>query len=191
MAPTVPVGEPLQVRAKDTWTWDIFPPDYPSSEGWTISYAVAGISVLTWSSGYVAANGTGYRITIPVAATGLTAGNYKWSCFATLSGARYTVASGVFEVLRDLAADTAGAAQTHDETMVGLLEAVLELRASPTSTTNGENFIEKYGVAAGQMQVEKLSTPEIVKLLAKYRARVAQQRRGGLGVRVPVCFVQP
>lgn len=191
MAPTVPVGEPIAARAGDTWTWDIFPGDFPSSEGWTISYAFAGNGVLTWSSSYVAANGAGYRITIPTSATGLTPGNFKWACFATLSGARYDVNSGVIEVLRDLATATGTQAQTHDEQMVALLEAALILRASPTSTTGGENFIEQYGLNARTVEVQKMSTAEIMTALAKYRARVAQQRRGGLGVPVPVRFVQP
>lgn len=191
MAPTVPVGEPIAARAGDTWTWDLFPGDYPSSEGWTISYAFAGNGTLTWSAGYVAANGVGYRVTIPTTATGLTPGNFKWSCFATLSGARYTVASGVLEVLRNLATDTSTSAQTHDEKMVALLEAALELRASPTSTAGGENLIQRYSLNSRMIEVEKMTTAEIMTALGKYRARVAQQRRGGLGIPVPVRFVQP
>lgn len=190
MAPTVPVGEPSAARSGDTWTWDLFPAEFPSGEGWTISYAIAGKTALVWSGSYVAANGSGYRITIPASATDdLSAGLYRWACFATLSSARYEVASGVLEVTRNLAVDTGSTAQTFDEKMVELYEAALVLRTSPTSTTGGENLIERYGVAG--REVEKMSTAEIEKALARHRARVAQQRGGGLGTRVPVCFVQP
>jgi len=190
MAPTVPFGEPSQIRAGDTATWDIAPAEFPYSEGWAISYALTGKTTLTWSSNYVAQNGEGYRITIPASATDdLSAGLHRWVCHATLSSARYQVAAGRMEILPNLAVATGSALQLHAEKMVELYEAALILRTSPTSTAGGENLIEKYGVAG--REVEKMSTVEVEQALARARAKVAQLRGGGIGVKVPVYFTSP
>ena len=35
---TVPTGEPTELVAGDTWTWDRSLADYPAAGGWTLTY---------------------------------------------------------------------------------------------------------------------------------------------------------
>ena len=87
MAPTIPLGEPTTVAAGDTWLWQQVFPDYPASEGWSVSYRFRGANVLDTAAGEVAYSGTTATVTIAATNTAtLTPGTYYWQAIATGSG---------------------------------------------------------------------------------------------------------
>lgn len=174
-----PSSEPALLRAGDTWAWTRQFADYPVSEGWTLSYAIQGVSAVTWDAAWVTDDGSTFTVTIPAATTeALASGRYTWAAFVTLAGARYTAAEGAFWVEPDLATAVAGSQQAHAEKMVAAIQTELENRLNPTSVSAGRGTVEKYTVHG--RSIELLPTPELRQLLGYYRselARLAQPTR--------------
>ena len=125
-----PNVEPETLRVGDRWVWkrDDLASDYPLA-----SYALSYEARLqgAGSTGFTLAateSGSEYLIEIPSANTAsLTAGTYNWNAFITQSSdnQRIEIASGIWEVLANLAASTADP-RDHDEKMVDYLKATLE-----------------------------------------------------------------
>ena len=125
-----PNVEPETLTVGDRWVWkrDDLASDYPLA-----SYALSYEARLqgAGSTGFTLAateSGSEYLIEIPSANTAsLTAGTYNWNAFITQSSdnQRIEIASGIWEVLANLAAST-GDPRDHDEKMVDYLKATLE-----------------------------------------------------------------
>lgn len=102
------MAAPTTLVAGDTLSWSTSLPDYPATAGW----------VLTWR--LVPTTGTPYTITCsasgadhlanvaPATTAAYAPGRYTLSGTVSLSGARYTVATGQITVTPDLGAVTAG-----------------------------------------------------------------------------------
>jgi hypothetical protein len=173
IAAPVPTSEPDRLTAGDTWTWSRAFPDYPASE-YTISYAIAGATALSWDAAYAVVSGDGVVITIPATATAdLVPGTYRWVAYATLSSTRYTADSGVFTVEPNLAVFADGEALTHNERMLALVEAALEERLTGVSA-GGRGTVENYAVEG--RQVSLIPTEQLSILLGKYRRAVSRER---------------
>lgn len=186
MAPIVPLGEPETVRAGDTWQWRITDPDFPIAEGWTLSYAFRGASAPAWQAGWVDTSTGEYVVTVPISATtGIVAGNYQWSRMFTKAGQRFTSADGFFTVELDLAVAAAGAAQSHAERMVTILEQEIAARVAGTGTAH-----ESYQI--GPRALNKIPIGELRKMLGAYRARLERERNPNtLGRRIVARFTHP
>ena len=125
-----PNVEPETLTVGDRWVWkrDDLASDYPLA-----SYALSYEARLqgAGSTGFTLAateSGSEYLIEIPSANTAsLTAGTYNWNAFITQSSdnQRIEIASGIWEVLANLATSTADP-RDHDEKMVDYLKATLE-----------------------------------------------------------------
>ena len=125
-----PNVEPETLTVGDRWVWkrDDLASDYPLAS-FALSYEArlqgAGSTNFTLAA---TESGGEYLIEIPSANTAsLTAGTYNWNAFITQSSdnQRIEIASGIWEVLANLATSTADP-RDHDEKMVDYLKATLE-----------------------------------------------------------------
>ena len=89
--------------AGDSLKFDSTVPDYPASDGYTLTYRLvrrdgaAGPIQIT-----AAANGDGYTVNVLPATTATwTVGKYTWAAYVTKTGERFTVESGEVEILPD------------------------------------------------------------------------------------------
>lgn len=174
MAPTVPTIEPETATAGDTWLWTYADGAYQLSEGWTLSYALAGASVLDWDSSWVAASGNVSTITVPATTTAdLTPGSYEfsriWTGSGTYAGRVHSVVLSRLTILPNPQTRAAGEGQTHAERTLAVLEAALEGRLT--------DDIESYQI--GGRAVSKIPVAELMTLRAKYRLEVWRGRHPG------------
>ncbi len=105
MSLTISSSEPLTFRAGDTVNWNKLLYNFPTSEGWALSYLFIN------SSGKIdipaVISGALYNISIPAATTAkYSHGEYTWYSAVTLNGARHSVDSGKVKIQPDLAAVT-------------------------------------------------------------------------------------
>ena len=125
-----PNVEPETLTVGDRWVWkrDDLASDYPLAS-YALSYEArlqgAGSPNFTLAA---TESGSEYLIEIPsVNTASLTAGTYNWNAFITRSSdnQRIEIASGIWEILANLATSTADP-RDHDEKMVDYLKATLE-----------------------------------------------------------------
>lgn len=161
----IPTNEPSQLRAGDTWKWRRENlADYPAGT-WTLRYrfknAAGGFEVTATASGLA------HAVTVPAATTGgYAAGVYSWVAWVESGAERYTVDSGEAEVLPDLRAGTAAAAQdlrTHARRVVEAIEAVLEGRATKDQ--------EEYRI--GDRMLKRTPIADLLRLRDRYRNELA------------------
>lgn len=181
MSHTIPTTEPKELRAGDSWEWDLTLTAYPPSAGWTLTYyfqgpaEVASITARTTSAGDYFEVRAAPAVTAPY-----TKGTYTWLARVTDGTDTYTVRSGVVHLLPNLA--TLGSARTHAETALALIDAALEGRL----TADVQSF-QIAGRAVAQIPVLELK-----KLQGKYRSEVWRERNPGkLGPDLEVTFVSP
>lgn len=114
MAPVTQAGLPSDLLAGDSLVFTASFPEYPQSEGWTLSYAFRGLGTLDTTAAEVVAGDNGsWTITIPGARTApLDAGTYRWFAIQTGSGAyagrRDTIEQGRINITQDPTGAEAG-----------------------------------------------------------------------------------
>jgi hypothetical protein len=183
MAPPVPTTEPTQATAGSTMTWRHASGTYPVSEGWTLSYSLNGVSKLTWSAGWVAADGQ--TVTIPAASTAvLKAGRYEFTRIFTgsglFAGQRYTETLPSLSITADPATQAPGAAVATAETNLVAVEAAIARRVA------GDEPVE---YTIGGRSVTKMSMKELMQLRAMFLAEI--RRLSGRARTRVVRFTQP
>ena len=190
MAPVIPQDEPTTVTAGDTWTWTKTVQDYAPTEGsgtWTLSYAIVGVNLLTWSASWVSAGTGSWTITIPASATSnLAEGRYTWTLVltggGTLAGRRATPLTGVFSVLANPALAAPGDGQTFAEAQLTVVEAVLAGRITAD--------IQAYSI--GGRSVTSIPFNELYLLRNRLRTEVWRERNPGKAMPgIFVAFRQP
>jgi len=167
MARSIPSSEPTRAVAGDTWAWNRTFADFPSSEGWSISYEFRGPSALTIQGDQVSVGDNGdYEVRVPTESTArLLPGPYQWAAYATLDGERYQVARGNLTVRADLVTTEARATQAERELAI-VNDAILGRLTADT-----ESF-----VIAGR-QVSKIPIETLRTIRGELRAEVARYRR--------------
>lgn len=183
LAPSIPYGEPTQARAGDTWRFKLTDTDYPSSEGWTLSYQINGASKLAWDGSWVATATNTHTITIPASATAdLLAGVYEvtrlWTGSGGTAGQVFSVSCPNLAVLPNPTTAGAGDRQSWDEKTLAVVEAVLAGRVT--------DDIAMYQI--GGRTISKLPLTELLTLRSQLRAALAFQRTGSFGSRVRYHF---
>lgn len=184
MAPTVPLGLPIRARAGDSWQFDVAYGDYPAADGWTPAVHIRGAKAPAWDASWAAAQGTGWRITIPAATTAdLTAGTYTIAAILTGSGAYagqvVTAEAVACLVEANLATAAAGEQVPWEET------AIASLRTAIAALVSGG--VSSYTIGGRQVVYQDL--PELRKMLGELEARLARkQNPTGLGQRVLMRF---
>lgn len=141
--------------------------DYRASDGWALTFLLAGPSV---ASANGVAEGDGFRITLDAATTAaLAPGRYHWTERAAKAGDVYEAAGGTLVVEPNLATATAGSLQSSNEKFLALVELRLEGRIT--------DDMESYQV--GGRALTRVPLSELMTLRAKLRAAVARERGGG------------
>lgn len=140
--------------------------DYPASD-WDLTLHLRGASILDVDA---TPDGDDFLVTIPAAdSDGLTPGTYRWAERVSDGTEVYTAATGVVEITLDMATATAGAAQSHAERTLALIEAALEGRIP--------EGMESYQVAG--RAVTKIPIAELAKLRGIYAAKVWREKNPG------------
>jgi len=145
MAPPLATKEPALLTAGDTASWSKSLDDYPAGDGWALSYAFRyqnGSGVLDVAG---VASGADFLLTIPAASSSLMKpGLWNWAAYATLSGTRYQVETGILNItpnlaVLDSAADLRSPAKRAYDNALAAWEGVT---LGQTVTLNGRTYTQ-------------------------------------------------
>lgn len=170
---------PSTLRAGDTWVWKSAYTDYPSGDGWALVTSFRGSAILNVTG---TADAGGWISTAAASSTAaLAAGRYSWFSRVTLDGVSNTVASGVIDVLPNLATEVAGYdGRTFAERQLAAAETAL------TALLGKQNASVSIGDQSFTLQdIEKL-----VRVRDMLRQQVAAERgrsRKTIKIRFPSC----
>lgn len=162
---------PRQLRAGDTLEWTVSHPDYPASDGWTLTYKLSGPQQITIAA---TADGDAFNVSV-AAATSATwsAGMYSYAAYVTGSaGERYTIETGSIEVLQNLV--TLTGTQEGRSLWQRILEAVEAAMAGRASKQQKSMTVP--GVAGGST-IELLSNDELYRAWQRAKAEVEKEKR--------------
>jgi len=173
--PTVPITEPTELTAGDSWQWDRTLPGFPPADGWTLRYALRGpgrLDIEAQPAGGV------YQVRVAAAeTTKLPAGSYRWAMAVEHEdGRRHTIATGRIQVAADFAQLEDGL--THAERTLRVIHAAIEGRLTAD--------IESYSING--RAVNKIPLEQLLKLRGHYRSEVRRERNGGRWGRAEVHF---
>jgi hypothetical protein len=174
LTPPIPTCEPDLLYAGGTAKWTKLVADYPSTDGWTLTYSFRGPTAL--ADVVAAANGNGYLATITaVNSAPLTEGTYNWTAAVAKAGEVYIVARGVFTVV----AFTGAAVVSHEEKALAAINGAIEGRVT--------SDMKSYTI--GGRSVTKMDPAELLKFKAIYERKVWHlQNPGHIGIPVHVSF---
>ncbi len=163
MAATTPTTEPAVILAGDTAKWVISLPDYPASEGWSLSYTLINSAAKISISSSAA--GDDHLVNTAAATTAAyAAGSYTWRSQVSKAGEVYTVASGTLQVQGSFGAATLDA-RSHARKALDAVEAYLENPGNLTAAM--------YEIAGRKLQ--RLSIPDLLTLRSRYQMEVARE----------------
>lgn len=158
---------PATITAGDSVAITLTLADYPASDGWSVSWALAGPSVLTVTS---TADDDDHLLDATIAETSaLTAGLYQYRVRATLSTASYTIEKGTLTVEADLGTASDGDFTAWEETTLAIVEAAL------AGTIEGEM---KMHMIAGR-QVMTFTPAELMALRRQLKNAIARRSNNG------------
>lgn len=170
---------PATITAGDSVAITLTLADYPASDGWSVSWALAGPSVLTVTS---TADDDDHLLDATIAQTSaLTAGLYEWTLRATLSTYSRVFSTGRITIDPDLASAGDGDFTSWEET------TIVVLRAAIAGTIEGGM---KMHMINGR-QVMELSLEEQLKTLAMLESRQAQRSGNGFGSTIRYSYRNP
>lgn len=166
MARTIATEEPTSLTAGDTWEWDRSLADYPSADGWSLSYILSGAHESAITITAAAGDGDVFEVRVPAATTvGYTAGRYNLVGFASKDLDRFPVYRGALEVLPD---PTGVPIVPTAEKMIALLEqAMMDV---------AESGVVEYTVAG--RGTRKITLAEARVELQYWKTELAKQRPG-------------
>lgn len=159
--------EPQSVRAGDTIAWTKSLSDYPAPT-WTLKYRLINAAgALDITAG---ASGADHAVTVAAAvSTTWQPGRYTWQSYVTSGAQRFTLATGVMEVLPDLAKQAAGyETRSTARVILDQLEA-----AYKTYITNGQGHIQKYQI--GEREMWFRSASDFIKQIEYWRSQTASE----------------
>ena len=120
-----PTKEPTRATANDTLSWQRSLPDYLSSDGWNLAYALRGPSSVDIST---TAEGAGYLATATAPAA---SGDYYLQGTVSKGSQRITVYSGTLTLTADISAATAPYdGRSANKKILDLIDAAISGRAS-------------------------------------------------------------
>lgn len=162
MAAIIPTTEPAALLAGDTAKWLKTLPDYPASEGWTLTYTlVSAANRITFSA---SASVDDYLVTVTAATTAAwMAGAYEWRAQVSKAGEVFTVATGTVTVQPSFGA--AVDSRSHARKVLSNIEAYLE--------NSGNLSAASYEIAGRKLQ--RISLPELIALRDKYKGEVIRE----------------
>jgi len=164
-ATDIPNIEPTEIIKGSTVKWNKSLSHYSATDGWTLTYAIRGVSVLDITA---IANGADHSIVLSATQTAaLYEGDHWWQSYATKGAERFDVGSGQINVKNDLAFIQAGQydGRSHVKKVLDAIEATLEGRASTADLK----------VQINGRSVEHWTPEQLVFLHDKYRGHYAQE----------------
>jgi hypothetical protein len=130
MTLAVPLTEPQNLRAGDTWQWrreDLA--DFPASAGWALTYYFR--TALAYFDVAAAADGDAFVVLVAKATTATrAAGRYDWVAVVDNGTERHQVATGAAQILPDFAAEQAIDDRSFARKLLAAVEAELTSRGS-------------------------------------------------------------
>ena len=179
MAITIPTVVPSRFAAGDTVKFTRSFSDYSAADGWTYVIYFNGAQAMS-KAGTTAADGIGFAITLATTDTDdfTTPGAVRYQERVTKAGETYTVGEGTVDVARNYNGAAAGAAQTHEEKTLAVIEAAMSGRLT--------SDIESYQIAG--RAVSKIPIEQLSRLRAQYAAAVRFQRTGSASSQVYIEF---
>jgi hypothetical protein len=179
VTPPRPLGEPQSIVAGDTLQFDRTFPNFPASDGWTLSYILSllGKTNITDVSGAnITASGTTFNVNVPASLTGKwPPGKYSWIAYVTGSGSfagqRFSVAQGQIEVKQNPASENAQI-DTRSQAKINL-DAINDVLAG-RSTHDVQQYRVGHGITG--REITKMNVEELLKLRGFWAAIVRQER---------------
>jgi hypothetical protein len=181
----VPFGEPLKLTAGDRVQWKVNLESFPVSEDWTITYHLranvpGGIFNIEADD-----SGSDYEIDIDADETATwPAGKYYWEAYASKSGDRKKVGSGVIEVLPNFSTiETPHDGRTTARMILDSIDAVMKNRATHDQ--------QRYVMQACGRSVDKVPIADLLKFRDYWLTQVLAEEsaaNGGKGKNVFMRF---
>lgn len=171
------MSTPDLITSGDTLDFTTVSADFPASDGWVLTYKLiprtAGPAVITLTA---TASGDDHRVQATAATTAAwTAGTYSWTAYATLGTERYTLQSGVTQILANPGVVTTLDSRSAARTALDNIDAALQGRASSS--------IMEYEIAGRRLK--NYPPAELIKLRQFYERQVQSEEnatRMALGV---------
>lgn len=166
---------PETITAGDSYVITLSLSDYPATAGWSLSFAVAGPSVDTWTS---VASGDAHVLTLSSADTAaLTAGTYQARLKAIKTGVVNTIATGAMTVAPDLFAAAPGEYASYWESLKTAAESAL-------TTLMGGGAVQMVTILGRQTMFR--SPDDCLKVIGVCESRIAAARYRTFGT--PIRF---
>lgn len=169
---------PRVITAGDSYTLTLTAADYPATAGWSLSLAIAGPSVDTWTS---TASGAAHVIAIPSADTAtLGAGLYDYRVRAIKAGGLAdTFETGTLTVEADIGAAAPGERTSYWEQLKTAAETAL-------TTIMSGGAVQMVTILGRQTMFR--SPQDCLAVIAQCERRLAAERRGSAFGKVSVSF---
>jgi hypothetical protein len=144
-------------------------PDYPATDGWTLTYRLAPRMAGTAITFGATASGSLYRVQVLAATTAAwTAGEYSWAAYVTKAADRYTVDSGSITIQPDPGVVAASDTRSHARRVLAAIEAVIEGRATRDQ--------EEYTI--GNRSLKRTPIRDLLTLRDRYKSEVNAEDAG-------------
>lgn len=161
------MSTPDLITSGDTLDFTTVSADFPASDGWVLTYKLiprtAGPAVITLTA---TASGDDHRVQATAATTAAwTAGTYSWTAYATLGTERYTLQSGVTQILANPGVVTTLDSRT--SAAIALDNVIATLQGRATST------IAEYEIAGRRLK--HMAPAELIKLKNHLEQQVASE----------------
>ena len=167
---TPPTLEPTSVIAGDTLLWQKTLLAYPANAGWVLNYRLLN------AAGHIdivaGASGSDFLVNVPAATSAAyAAGIYDWQSFVSngVTGERYTIETGIINVLPNWAAQTTLDTRTNAKKILDALEAAW-VTASATRA-----FVFDYKI--GDRMMRFATRGEWIAEMDYWRREVAREQR--------------
>lgn len=156
----------------DTLDFETSVPDYPNTDGWTLTFRliplVSGTAISFSASGTPVDDPLGYRVQVAPATTSTwTAGEYAWNSYLVKSGARQTLESGQVTLLPDPAVATAPRDNRSDARK--RLDALESAYLRRCGKADAEGWTDK------DKQFRYTPLPDILKMYNRVKQEVANE----------------
>lgn len=170
---------PPVLTAGDSYRLTLSPSDYPATAGWSLSLAVAGVDVKTWSS---VASGTSHVLTLSAAETAaLGAGTYQYRIRASKIGTAETIETGTLSVEADIGAAAPGERASYWEQLKTAAQTAL-------TTLMSGGAVQMVTILGRQTMFR--SPQDCLNVIAQCERRIAAEKRGAMFGKVSVSFAR-
>lgn len=138
--------------------------DYPSDDGWSLTYALSNGTIQKLITGSADGSG-GFDVTFAAADNDLAAGNWYWQEWATKAAEKFVLSEGKVEVQPDLITAAADA-RTTAEIILEKIDAMI----------NGSTDEDVANFQLGDRSLSKYPLTELIDLRRHYQGLVARQK---------------